>query len=232
VTNERQYLSLGAVAGLVVGTMTVLFALCTLANAMLMSMGYAFHGCHQMAFLVSFVVAALATMFVVGLCWICTRPWTALLLLFFSLLGEMSLETGEASSVILWTFATAASFYVWIKWGKHFGVSEDPYGPGDEKAPLLRKGEDMQARILSAEAQMGQAEAEGDWPGLIALGKQIQGDLVLMYNDEIEFQAVAASKLVLDDTPGKPLLQVEALHSLIRCSDESRLDFDESLLHE
>ena len=27
--------------------MTVLFALCSLANGMLMSMGYAFHGCHQ-----------------------------------------------------------------------------------------------------------------------------------------------------------------------------------------
>ena len=42
--------------------------------------------------------------------------------------------------VILWAFTAAASFYVWVKWGKHFGVSEDPYG--EEKAPLLRKAED------------------------------------------------------------------------------------------
>ena len=50
------------------------------------------------------------------------------------------METGEASAVILWAFTAAASFYVWVKWGKHFGVSEDPYG--EEKAPLLRKADD------------------------------------------------------------------------------------------
>ena len=181
---------------------------------------------------------------------------------------------------------------------------------------------------------------QGDWSGVLALGTQIQGDLVLMYHDEIEYQmrlamstacqylqrwgdsvdvlqravaisegmgehrrhghtliflarshmgcglatgespeasacfekarglgaqlgdftleseacagladlasrcgrraeamehatqAVAASKLELDDAPGKPLLQVMALHSMIRCSDETRIESDESLLHE
>jgi hypothetical protein len=138
VTNERRYLSLGALVALVVGTMTVLFALCNLANGMLNSMGYQFHGCHQMAFLVSYVAVALFAMVIVGVCWICTRPWTAALLISFSLLGDMALESGSAASVILWVLVTVAAFYVWFKWGKHMGMVEDPYGdqPSERDALL------------------------------------------------------------------------------------------------
>ena len=92
-----------------------------------------------MALLYSLLVAVIWGLFVVGCCWLCTRPWTGVLLILISLMGESSIESAAAPAVVLWAIFSAGLFYIWFRWGKHMCI-ETPYDEEEslEKTPLLK----------------------------------------------------------------------------------------------
>eukprot|EP00960_Hanusia_phi_P046087 757613-Hanusia_phi.AAC.3 len=131
----RTYLSIGSVLAMVVSLWIILFPLCHLATGMLSSMGYAFHGCYELAFMVAFVVAAVWSLFVIGCCWLCTRPWTAIFCFIVSFVGEAALETGQAPAVLMWILASLLSAYIFFTWARVV-LNEDPK-PDPEKSKLV-----------------------------------------------------------------------------------------------
>jgi len=133
---RRTWLSLASVAAMVVALWLALFALCHMATAMLASMHYEFTGCYRLAFLVAWVVAAVWALFVAGCCWICARPWTAVLCLGISFCGGLALDTGLAAAVSMWAVVSAGGAYIFFVYGHHF-VSEGP-GKRRASAPPLR----------------------------------------------------------------------------------------------
>ena len=133
-TGRRPYLSLGSVAVMVVALWIGLFALCHMATEMLATMHYAFTGCYEMAFMVSFVIAAIWSLSIVGLCWLCTRPWTGVLCLVIALLGELAVESGSAAAVVMWALMSMGAAWLFFAYGPYFftdGPSAQP-----ERAPL------------------------------------------------------------------------------------------------
>ena len=132
----RAYLSLGSVGGMVVALWMGLFALCHMATAMLATMHYEFTGCYEMAFLVSFVIAAIWSLFVTGCIWICTRPWTGALCLTIALLGELAIDSGSAAAVVMWALVSAGGAWLFFAYGPYF-FSEAP--GKSERSQLLDK---------------------------------------------------------------------------------------------
>jgi hypothetical protein len=138
VGRMRAYLSLSSVGAMVVALWIGLFALCHMATEMLASMHYAFSGCYQMAFTVSFVIAAIWSLFVVGCCWLCTRPWTAGMCLMIALLGELAIDSGSAAAVVMWAVMAAGAAYLFFVYGPYF-FSDGPQSKRER--PLFRDPE-------------------------------------------------------------------------------------------
>ena len=133
---KRTYLSLVPVAAMVVALWMALFALCHMATAMLSTMHYEFTGCYEMAFLVSFVVAAIWSLFLVGLIWVCTRPWTGVMCLAIAFIGELSIEAGSgAAPVVLWALLSTGGAWLFFAYGHHF-VTDGPKR-SSERSPIL-----------------------------------------------------------------------------------------------
>jgi len=132
----RTYLSLGSVGGMILALWMGLFALCHMATEMLATMHYEFTGCYEMAFMVSFVVAAIWSLFVVGCVWLCTRPWTGVFCITIAILGELSIDSGSAAAVVMWALLSAGSAWIFFAYGPSFFV-DGPAKPKGEKAPLL-----------------------------------------------------------------------------------------------
>lgn len=104
---------------------------------MLASMGFAFEGCFTLVILASLFLTATWLLFIGGVCWSCTRPWTATVCIVLALLGESAFETEEPVSAVVWAVFASAVGYVWWRWGNHMskeGPSLDP-----EKEGLLSK---------------------------------------------------------------------------------------------
>jgi len=135
VENWRGYMTFGAVFFLIVSLCMVLFPLCRMATSLLLSMGYAFNGCYLLAFTMAFLCAIIWALFVCGLCWSCTRPWTAAILIVLALLGQGALDSGAAPAIVLWVLVSLLVGWVWLKWGKSL-VNETPY-TDEEKERLL-----------------------------------------------------------------------------------------------
>jgi hypothetical protein len=104
---------------------------------MLASMGFAFEGCFSLVVLASLFLTAIWCLFIGGLCWTCTRPWTAFVCIFLAILGNAAIETEEPISVVIWAIFAFAVGYVWWRWGTYLakdGPRRDP-----EKESLLQK---------------------------------------------------------------------------------------------
>lgn len=98
-------------------------------------MGLEFEGCYTLILVGAFVITGTWCLLVVGLCWICTRPWSGGLCVALSLLGETAIETEEPVSVVVWAIFSCVAAYIWFRWGKHI-VNEVP-GPDPEKKKLI-----------------------------------------------------------------------------------------------
>ena len=138
-TARRAWLSPAAVAGMVVGLWIGLFSLCHMATEMLASMHYELRGVYELAFLVSFVVAAIWSLFIVGCCWVCTRPWTALLCISIAFLGYLAVESGSAADVVMWVFMSVLWAWVFFAYG-HLFFTDGPKRRS-ARSPLLGKEE-------------------------------------------------------------------------------------------
>jgi len=136
MSKVRPYMSLGSVGGMIVALWIGLFALCHMATEMLATMHYAFTGCYEMAFMVSFVVAAIWSLLVVGCIWVCTRPWAGALCIGIAILGELSIDSGSAAAVVMWALLSAGGAWIFFAYGPYFFV-DGPAKPKGEKAPLL-----------------------------------------------------------------------------------------------
>jgi hypothetical protein len=104
---------------------------------LLASMGFAFEGCFSLVILGSLFLTALWCLFIGGVCWSCTRPWSALMCIFLSILGELAVETEEPVSLVVWAVFAGVLGYVWVRWGGYMvkeGPRRDP-----EKESLLPK---------------------------------------------------------------------------------------------
>jgi hypothetical protein len=130
----RAYLSLGAVAAMVVALWIGLFALCHMATEMLATMHYAFTGCYELAFMVSFVIAAIWSLFLVGCCWLCTRPWTGGLCIGIAVLGDLAIDSGSAAAVVMWAVMSAGAAFLFFAYAPYFLTDGPKSHP--ERAPL------------------------------------------------------------------------------------------------
>jgi hypothetical protein len=70
--------------------------------------------------MVSFVIAGIWSLFVIGCCWLCTRPWTAGMCLIIALLGELAIDSGSAAAVVMWAIMSAGAAYLFFAYGSYF----------------------------------------------------------------------------------------------------------------
>mmetsp|Transcript_10086 Transcript_10086/g.23589 ORF Transcript_10086/g.23589 Transcript_10086/m.23589 type:complete len:163 (-) Transcript_10086:217-705(-) len=127
---------MGGGAALMFAALTLaLLKVCALISDLLATMHFEFEGCIALVVFGSFTITLIWGMFLAGLCWCCTRPWTAGVLLVLSLLGNCAVDTEEEVSVFVWIVFSALVGYVWYTWGEQLADEKPKRDP--ERETLL-----------------------------------------------------------------------------------------------
>lgn len=115
----RPYLTIGGGILFWIGMMCQFIPFCHIMGLIFPGLVF-FHGlCILFVVVGTLVLAASTFLFIVGLCWSCTRPYAALVLITVALLGDIMIF-GGLISISIWIALAAGIFYAYFGWAPQY----------------------------------------------------------------------------------------------------------------
>lgn len=123
----RPYLSVCAIVLLCVGFACILLPFCSVLDIIGVHQGAP---CALIVLLEGVVLGICLSLFLLALCWSCTRPWAALVLLVISLMGDILCPTGNVLMIGIWAAFAALLFMAYFYWLPSSFIDKDEEVPG------------------------------------------------------------------------------------------------------
>uniref|UniRef100_A0A6T8PCL0 Vitamin K epoxide reductase domain-containing protein n=2 Tax=Hemiselmis andersenii TaxID=464988 RepID=A0A6T8PCL0_HEMAN len=115
----RPYLTIGGGILFWVGMLCQFVPFCHILGLIFPGLVF-FHGlCIVFVVVGTLVLAASTFLFVIGLCWSCTRPWAASVLIVVALLGDVMIF-GGLISIAIWIVLAGAAFWAYFSYAPNY----------------------------------------------------------------------------------------------------------------